>query len=176
MCGILEDFLLGLGYIFPAYVANATPVVAVRIIGKSHPLDMGKSLFDGKRILGDGKTLEGLVSGTAFGTLVGVVMKLAIPTLFRDILEVFLLSLGALLGDIAGAFIKRRAGIPHGAPAPVLDQLSFLAGSLAITHLYKGLPNWLTPQLTLYLALFTIAMHIGTNTIAYLLHLKDKWY
>lgn len=174
--GLLTGFLLGLGYVWPAYVSNATPVVAVKLLGKAHPLDLGATLPDGRRVLGDGKTVEGLVSGVSTGFAVGVAMHTLLPFLFRDLLEILLISSGALAGDILGAFIKRRLGIKQGAPAPILDQLGFLAVSLLTIHLTYGLPSFITPSTLTLLLLFTLLMHIGTNTLAYLLGLKDTWY
>ena len=40
-------------FIIPAYVANSIPVV----MGGGPPLDGGRMWKDGKRILGDGKTI-----------------------------------------------------------------------------------------------------------------------
>jgi hypothetical protein len=48
--------------ILPAYIANS----AVLFAGQT-PVDLGKSFVDGKRILGPGKTLKGLIGGTLAG-------------------------------------------------------------------------------------------------------------
>lgn len=171
----LQTFLLGLVYIFPAYVSNAAPVVAVRFFKRLHPLDGGMLFLDGRRLLGNGKTVEGLISGTAAGFATGSIINLLIPSLIT-MTEVFLLSVGAMAGDILGAFVKRRAGLPSGSPAPLLDQLGFLLAALALVHLFKGLPSWMDSLTLLALSLFTVFMHVGTNAAAYLLKLKDRWY
>jgi CDP-2,3-bis-(O-geranylgeranyl)-sn-glycerol synthase len=173
---VLEAFLLGLAYIFPAYVANATPVVAVRLLGRAHPIDRNMVMPDGRRFLGDGKTWEGLLAGMGFGTVTGFIMDLFIPYLFRSMAEVFTLSAGALLGDILGAFIKRRMGLPTGSPAPPLDQLGFLVVGLLVVQILFTLPLWLDISTIILLMVFTFAMHIGTNLLAYLVRLKDRWY
>ncbi|MDJ0270622.1 MAG: CDP-2,3-bis-(O-geranylgeranyl)-sn-glycerol synthase [Aigarchaeota archaeon] len=172
----MENFLWALAYVWPAYVTNATPVVAVKILKRRHPIDMHATFIDGRRLLGDGKTIEGFVSGLAFGTLIGLAMMLLIPGLFRWPLEILLITLGAMMGDIAGTFIKRRLGIPHGGPAPILDQLGFLAGSLALIAATIGLPKWLDMVTIAQLAVFTLIMHIATNVFAYLLKIKDRWW
>ncbi|MDK2383642.1 MAG: CDP-archaeol synthase, partial [Candidatus Korarchaeota archaeon] len=59
--------LKSLWYILPAYMANMSPV----IFGGGRPLDMGKKFLDGRRILGDHKTIKGFASGILIGTLVG---------------------------------------------------------------------------------------------------------
>ncbi|MEM0349623.1 MAG: CDP-2,3-bis-(O-geranylgeranyl)-sn-glycerol synthase [Candidatus Caldarchaeum sp.] len=169
------SFLMGLAYIFPAYVANASPVVATKVLRKTRPIDCGRVFIDGRRIFGDGKTIEGFVVGVLAGFLVGFVMRFLWSWLF-GLLEVFLLSLGALLGDVGGAFVKRRMGLKTGSPAPVLDQLSFLASALLLIHLFHGLPPWMDNATLASLFLFTIFMHIATNSFAYLIGLKNKWY
>ncbi len=40
--------------IWPAYVANATPVVASKLIKRRTPIDMGRLFPDGRRIFGGG--------------------------------------------------------------------------------------------------------------------------
>src|SRR3989338_8830470 len=123
---MLLFILQALWFIFPAYVANASPVV---IRGRK-PLDFGKNL--GKhRILGDGKTFEGTIGGIAFGTLTGTVQIyllqfLSIPLPEHTIPLIIALSTGAIIGDIIGAFVKRRLSVPRGHPALLLDHLDFL--------------------------------------------------
>jgi len=170
-----QSFLLGLAFIFPAYVANATPVVAIRILGRAHPLDMGFVFIDGRRVLGDGKTFEGLLTGLGAGTATGILIHLISPS-FISIYDSFIMSFGALAGDVLGAFIKRRLGIASGGPAPILDQLGFLVVALFLVNSLSGLPEWMDRETVILLMGFTVFMHVGTNTVAYLLHLKDRWY
>ena len=51
----------------PAYLANTIAVVT----GGRFPIDQGKKLGDGNRILGDGKTWSGLLGGTLGGITIG---------------------------------------------------------------------------------------------------------
>ena len=51
----------------PAYLANTIAVLT----GGKYPIDQGKTLTDGNRILGDGKTWSGLVGGTLGGVVIG---------------------------------------------------------------------------------------------------------
>ena len=74
---MLGKILSALIYVLPAYVANATPVPFAKILKKTTPIDGGRSAWDGRRILGDGKSWEGLFSGLAGGTLIGVILYLA---------------------------------------------------------------------------------------------------
>ncbi len=160
--------------IAPAYAANAFPPL---LRGK-RPLDFGKYL--GKnRVLGDGKTIEGTIGGAAFGVLIGVLQsyatdhlptELMLPKLALDF--ILLLSLGAILGDIAGSFFKRRLGIPRGKSTPLLDQLDFLVGAILLSSLvYK----W--DLLTIaFLLLVTPLIHLLANSFAFLLKVKRVPY
>lgn len=49
-----QDLVSALYIIVPAYCTNGAPV----IFGGGPPIDLGKSLFDGNRILGDNKTVR----------------------------------------------------------------------------------------------------------------------
>ena len=167
---VLLLILQSLWFIFPAYASNALPIL---IRGK-HPIDFGTRL--GKyRLLGDGKTIEGTFGGITFGILVGwLQMNLhnQLPAelgLIKFTLPlIVLLSIGAILGDIMGAFIKRRLGIPRGYPAPVLDQLDFLVGALiaasAVTVISKSV--------AITLLIITPMIHIATNRISFWLKMK----
>ncbi len=106
-------------WFLPAYVANASASLARHM--KTHPIDMGLMFFDGRRILGDGKTWEGFF----IGILAGGVMAI----LIGNPVEGLLMSVGAMVGDIIGSFIKRRGGLERGEEAPLLDQLDFVAGA-----------------------------------------------
>ena len=75
----LIDVGYALWFIFPAYCANAVPV----IFGGGRPIDFGKIFLDGKPILGSHKTLRGFFSGLLVGTLVGFLQTL----LFQQVLS-----------------------------------------------------------------------------------------
>ena len=119
-------------FILPAYVANAAPV----ILGGKTPIDLGQQLGDKKRIFGKSKTIRGFVAGVASGTIVGAILALSIPqflpalSLNDKIAISFLLSLGAMAGDLFGSFLKRRNGMASGQESPISDKLWFLVGSL----------------------------------------------
>ena len=100
--------LQALWFIWPAYCANAFPTV---VKGKI-PVDCGR--FLGKsRVLGSSKTVEGTIAGVLFGIIIGSIqMNLysTVPSsygLFQfSFPVVILLSIGALVGDMAGSFVK----------------------------------------------------------------------
>src|SRR3989338_4124202 len=110
---VLLLVLQSLWFIAPSYAANGCPPVLRGRI----PLDNGRKIA-GKRIFGDGKTLEGTVGGILFGTLVGLVQVYAQPYLpqylklpVMTVELAVLLSIGAFLGDLAGSFKIGRAHV-----------------------------------------------------------------
>lgn len=152
-----------LKFIFPAYCANGAPVIG----GGGLPLDFGKNFFDGKRIFGANKTFRGFFFGLSIGFLVGLVETLVFG--FSIWLAV-LAPLGALLGDLAGAFLKRRLNIPPGGMLPVIDQIDFVVGAILFT-LPLGIINWEIAALVL---LITPPIHLFTNFLAFKLKLKKN--
>ncbi len=164
-------FLYLLVMIFPAYIANAIPVIA----GGGGSIDFNIKFLDGRRLLGKGKTIRGTFWGIAAGFITGIVLIFVLPTMFfplydfsTKLLISFLLSFGALFGDSAGSFLKRRFGFKDGQQAEYLDQLSFLAGSLLFTYSYFPL----TPINLVFLIIFSYLIHKITNLIAHRLNLK----
>ncbi|MFW9955398.1 MAG: CDP-2,3-bis-(O-geranylgeranyl)-sn-glycerol synthase [Candidatus Thorarchaeota archaeon] len=167
----------------PAWIANATPV----ILGGGRPIDNGRFFRDGRRIFGDGKTIRGFIAGVFFGTLTGVGQSLAAPylepllelyvevtpsmqhVLYMSIPAAVFLSVGALLGDLIGSFLKRRIGIQSGNPSPVLDQLGFILLGLILASpfiqpegVYVGI-----------LVITTLGIHWLSNAIGHLVGIKD---
>ncbi len=163
--GIVETLI----YIAPAMAANGAPVVGSRILyGPGHPIDMGLTLPDGRRLLGDGKTFEGFIFGMTIGVAAGLLLLALLdkPPITASILS----SAGALAGDIIGSFIKRRMGLERGVQAPLLDQLDFYIGALATLWLagYR-----FDPASIIIVALVILVLHVATNRLAYLLGLKS---
>jgi len=156
-------------FVLPAYVANGAPVVLARVLPRRHPIDGGAKFIDGRRVLGDSKTVEGFVFGVFAGIVTGLAESLV--TGFEAILRGAAMGLGAMVGDCLGSFIKRRLGLRPGARAPLLDQLPFLLVALLfayIAHVY-----WIDVWQTLFLVALTPALHYLTNVAAYLMKLKS---
>ncbi|MDL0129048.1 CDP-archaeol synthase, partial [Halobacterium salinarum] len=86
------------------------------------------------------------------------------------------LAFGAMVGDIAASFLKRRTGRQRGAAFPVVDQLDFVVVALALTAL--AVPAWVGDTFGLpvlvTVAVLTPALHLLTNGIAYALGVKDE--
>lgn len=155
----------------PAMLANAMPV----FVRNGTPIDRGKHFIDGKRILGDGKTWEGLIIGLTFASIIGVAYYVFCEQIILLIYSI-VLGLGALLGDIISAFIKRRLGIPRGEPAPALDQINFVLGSTFLAKLLRiDSIAGITITLAEFLLILIIAslLHVLTNFIAFKLGIKS---
>jgi CDP-2,3-bis-(O-geranylgeranyl)-sn-glycerol synthase len=167
-------------FIFPAYCANGAPV----IFGGGRAIDGGRNFLDGKPILGAHKTVRGFFAGLVIGTLVGFVEhflfgaphrfpSLSVITFSPSLSLGFLISLGALIGDLMDSFIKRRLNIPPGSPLLVVDQLDFVIGALLFSLIIGELPS---PLITLIVVIITPPIHLLTNFLAYLLGVKKEWW
>jgi CDP-2,3-bis-(O-geranylgeranyl)-sn-glycerol synthase len=155
-----------LKFMFPAYCANAIPVIA----GGGLPLDCGKRFFDGKPIFGKNKTFRGFFSGLAVGTVVGFVESSFFPE--YPVFFGFVSSLGALFGDLTGAFVKRRLGLAPGDLLPVIDQVDFIVGAILFSFLIS-LPT-MSGALVIAVLVITPPVHLITNFAAYKIGLKDN--
>jgi CDP-2,3-bis-(O-geranylgeranyl)-sn-glycerol synthase len=179
--------LSGFWLMLPAFVPNSAAV----LFGGGRPIDLGRT-WHGKRILGDGKTWTGLIGGISAGIAVGIIqMMLAVglgdksglwgfgslPAAFGIVIA---LAIGSLLGDLCGAFIKRRLGLARGAKAPVLDQYNFIGGALIAVLLF--FPGWFMSSFVdggSILALLTVLivtpiLHRSVNIYGHKLGLKKE--
>lgn len=165
--------------ILPAYAANGLAPLAR---GK-RPIDGGRKL-GGDRLFGDGKTWEGLILGIVVAVVIALVEMAAYPYLPWDISPVtlviipmsvtlgFLLGLGAMLGDLAGSFIKRRFGLKRGRSAPLLDQEDFLIGCLLLASLLVIVKiEW-----WILLIVITPVLHWVACVIGYIFKVKKTPY
>lgn len=165
---VIMLIVAALKFIFPAYCANATPVLA----GGGAKMDFGKSFYDGKRIFGNNKTFRGFFFGWAVGIGVGLVEGLVFGFQNYPVLFSVLIPLGALLGDLAGAFIKRRIGIAPGGLLPIVDQVDFVVGAITFS-IPLAIVSW---QLAITVLLITPPIHLFTNYLAYKMKLKrNPW-
>ncbi len=162
----MQDWVSAIYILVPVYCTNGAPV----IFGGGRPIDSGKSLSDGQRILGDHKTLRGFASGLIIGSIVGVFESVLLSQKLLPI--AILASLGALLGDLTGAFVKRRLAIRPGKPFPVLDQLDFVLGAVLLVSIISSV----SLGTALIVLLVTPPIHVMTNLGAYALGLKSTYW
>ena len=132
---MIDIFVASIIFVIPAYAANGIPT----LVGGGAPIDGGRVFSrDSRRLLGDGKTWRGFYGGMVAGILLGTAEFLSEP-IFRPLLVeffpnhsfswvgdiriiicAFLLSFGALLGDMIGSFFKnwlkslqKKRGMPE---------------------------------------------------------------
>jgi CDP-2,3-bis-(O-geranylgeranyl)-sn-glycerol synthase len=174
MTDILVAIAAAMWFIFPAYCANAAPV----IFGGGKPMDFNKRFCDGKPFLGTHKTWRGFFAGLIVGTLVGLAQTLIYEQVLFEysnqfqysVLLGFVLSLGALIGDLVESFAKRRLNLAPGKSLPVADQIDFILGAFLFS-IPVSPPSL---QAVLIILLVTIPIHLLTNLGAALLHMKNK--
>jgi len=160
----------------PAYLPNSVAAAS----GGGMPVDMGRCYRDGRRILGDGKTIRGFLVGVSAGILVGlceiVVESAGIVSFIppHSIICVFTLSIGSLLGDMVKSFFKRRMGIERGGEWILVDQYDFLAGALILTLLFdwQWIISTITIPLLIAILIITPLLHRIVNIIGYKIGVK----
>ena len=153
-----------LKFIFPAYCANGTPVLA----GGGTKMDFGRNFVDGKRIFGNNKTFRGFFFGWGVGIGVGLIEGMVFGFNSFPVLFALLIPFGALLGDLTGAFIKRRLSIAPCGLLPVVDQIDFVVGAVVFS-LPLALIGW---KVAVTVLLITPPIHLFTNFLAYKMKLK----
>ncbi len=176
--------LQALWFFLPAYVANPTAV----LFGGGTSMDFGKTLRDGKRLFGDGKTWRGFAGGVTSGVILGLILwaiaALVYPTLAygsfpAGLAPLVLLPLGALLGDLVGSFIKRRMGKAKGAPALGLDQYDFFVGAFVLLAVFQT--SWFVQHYwegdgvygLIFIAVLTPFLHRAVNIVGFKLGKKE---
>jgi len=175
--------------VLPAYIANASAL----LVGGGTPIDFGKNWRDGRRILGDGKTWWGLISGAFLGITAG--FAFSIVAIYANNSEFSFLGIndfgryplmipiiasicfGALLGDIIESFFKRRIGKNRGEDWIPFDQIDLIAGVLFLSFLIAGLLqitgitsyNWFFESFTVWhilvLLVLTPFFHLFSNFV-----------
>ncbi len=167
------DFAYWLGFIvfiLPAYFANASPVV---FGGGNDAIDFG-FVFGGERLFGKGKTVKGFLSGLLIGSLVGLIVAFSpfYPFTASVLIKFkigFLLSLGALIGDLFGSFVKRRFHLKSGSPSFLLDQLPFVVFALFFVYPYS---LSFTVFAWAFLIILSLLLHVFFNWLANRVGLK----
>ncbi len=139
-----------LWFFLPAIAANMAPVFAdrynwLRTLNQS--IDGGLT-WRGQALFGAHKTIRGFVVGIFFGFVTSLLQTLFfkyIPAAqsislldYGNVLLSgqlgILLGFGALLGDAAESFIKRRLQRAPGQPWRPFDQIDFVVGAIVVTY------------------------------------------
>ena len=154
MASFVHDVLGALLVFAPAGLANAAPVLVVKIPWiqwLARPLDMGKS-WRGKRIFGANKTWRGILAGAGMGAFIGAAQTFFIDRsdwLANDIdivggqIDLILLGAvigtGALIGDAVESFFKRQLDVPPGKSWLPFDQIDYIIGGMVFLALLVDL-------------------------------------
>ncbi len=171
-------------YALPGMVANMMPILVRKRFGfLAVPVDFNKKLA-GKKIFGTHKTYRGFV----FGILGAVLIAYAQHTLYMHgilanisyidyartsfLLVGAALGFGALFGDLARSFFKRRAGMAEGARWFPWDQIDYPLGIVLFSLLVKPM-TW---EMMLILVVSGAILSMLATRTAYLLKIRDeKW-
>jgi CDP-2,3-bis-(O-geranylgeranyl)-sn-glycerol synthase len=184
---IFASALAVLWLLLPSYIANA---FATLPRGRGPPLDLGRVWRkDGRRVFGPSKTWSGfLFAGFAampFGLLEAWLILLAppnlqlVPVLAPSVVAAVplaaILTFGAMTGDAAGSFVKRRLGRESGARTLLLDQLPFVLVPIAVgfavypTLFGSVFGHW---EAVLWLLVYTLGLHVLFNWVGFKVGLK----
>ena len=168
-------------FMLPAYFANMAPVMVKKIGLFVLPIDFDKTI-NGKPVLGKNKTFRGLIFGVIFAEIIAYLQFLLYDVdFFRGasflnyhqwLLFGFLMGFGALTGDLAKSFFKRRLGIKPGQKFVPFDQTDFVVGALIFV-----MPIfYVTFKIFVASLLLSFALHIAVNHIAFYLKIRnEKW-
>lgn len=183
-------------FLLPAYVANMMPIIFMRSDFLSEtklPVDAGKR-FLGRRLFGRSKTWRGILLGAIGGAFISVVLLLVLIFLgansygrsWEDLVLYIssgtVIGFGAMIGDLAKSFFKRRIGIDSGKPWPIFDQLDFVVGAWVFWLPFLFLTNIKEPQtlplweFVIISTLVTLPVHFLSNIFAYKIGLKKVWW
>ena len=171
-----SEVLNAIFFVLPTMFANVTPL----LFGGGLPMDFRKNFIDGKRILGNSKTIRGFIAGCLGGFIMGFLTMWWFNTIVPEaglkvhIANGFFQGLGAVTGDILGSFIKRRRNIQSGGSLPVVDQTGFMVlgllfGMIGVTPIFP----W-----TYFIIMIPLAavVHFAANGVGYIMGVKDVWW
>lgn len=171
----------------PIFIANATATFPK---GRGPPMDGGRLWpWDGRRILGPSKTWSGFLFGSLFALPFALLQAWLIliappslqivptygPSVLAAVPVALLLTVGALVGDALGSFLKRRLNRESGARTLLLDQLPFVLVPVGIgLLLFPGtfVVAFGSLEAVAWLLIYTLGFHTAFNWIGYWVGLK----
>lgn len=168
----------------PAFIANASPVVARNIPWIRHlswPIHA--------RLFGKNKTVRGLVTWILWGMLTGFILFLLrysfvqylpsyseIYNLYNSPLDAlffgWLLAFWALMGDIVKSFFKRRLGIKPGTMFQPWDGIDYMVWAMICMSPWY----WVSISGVIFLLIIWPLLSLLMNTLAYTIGWKECWY
>jgi CDP-2,3-bis-(O-geranylgeranyl)-sn-glycerol synthase len=182
---VFKDITFALWFLLPAAIANVTPILAAHLPllqTWNAPLDGGHQ-YKGKDIFGKHKTWRGIITGTLAALVVFALQQHAYDTYTwaktisagvnyttLPFLLGPLLGIGALGGDAAKSFFKRRLGIEAGKTWFPFDQLDYIFGAILVSLPFVVLPV----RFYLWMLVLWFIVHLAASYVGWLLHLKDE--
>lgn len=172
---------------WPVIVANSLPTILAKLKWLeflNHPIDCKICLFK-QPLFGQTKTWRGFIIGIIGGVLF-IFMQRYLNRYFPTLANIsiinyesqmiflygFLMSFGALFGDLVKSFIKRRFNKPPGEKWWPWDIVDSTIGSLFFVSMFVKLG---TQMIVVCLVLGPI-IHALTNVVGFKLKIKDVWW
>jgi CDP-2,3-bis-(O-geranylgeranyl)-sn-glycerol synthase len=156
-------------FMAPAYAANMAPPLVRYWRGWNPPISQ-RWLGSHKTVVGFGIGVLAAVAATFVQSRIAWDGALVAPEAWLTL--GLRLGVGAMAGDTAKSFLKRRTGIAAGRPWIPWDQIDFVLGALALVW---GAAALSSVDLVLILVLSVIG-HVLVNHLAYRLGVRDvKW-
>ena len=208
--GFLILILYTLWIYLPGFLVNTFAMMWGKWFPKTGygpwPIDGGKNWKDGNRILGDGKTWNGLIGGSLTSGLLCIIMVMvtqgntsnALPfvdpvfesqgwyatnnTYLTAMILGSFLGLTSLIGDATGSFFKRRKGLKRegniSSKAPLLDTIPFALSVFTFGIIFLGGQHGAVELIPSMLAILIITplLHRSFNLIGYAIGWKDVPY
>ena len=153
--------------LFLIIIANGSPILGHLVFKNrwTYPLDGGWTFFDGRPLFGSSKTIRGVVLSVLSTMLFAYFMSLSTET-------GFIISVGAMLGDVLASFTKRRLGMSSGSQALGLDQIpECLFPLLAVQQ-----PYHLTLEGILATVIAFIVLELFLSRVLFVFHLRKHPY
>ncbi len=171
-------------FMLPAYFANMAPVIFKRhLFFLDIPVDFGKKIKN-KPMFGRTKTFRGFFVGILSAILVVFLQKFLMDYSFFEKMAIidyreynfivigFIFGFGALFGDLAESFIKRRIGKRSSESWKIFDQLDYVVGTLLFISIIVSL-NIIQISAIILISLVTT---IITNQIGWKMGIrKERW-
>ena len=148
-------------------IANGTPLVVKKLLGDrfAQPADGGLAWFDGRPLFGESKTVRGVL-------LAVLMTAAAAPFVGFGAAVGALIGVGAMAGDLASSFVKRRLDWPASSRATGLDQVP--EALLPVAAVWCALALTVT-EVAATVALFFLG-DVVLSRLLYRLNLRDRPY
>lgn len=155
----------------------------IPIINKlTAPIDRAWT-FRGKRLVGEHKKWSGLVFGVLLGIFVGIVKYIFLDpvlpglailnlTFINNLFLSFIMSAGALLGDLVKSFVKRQFKIPAHVPWIPFDEIDHTTIAMLLVKVFYNI-SW---KLVFVTIVIIMVLHFISNVVGYFLHIKKVPY